>query len=334
MNFKDILKKFWFVILVGVFFISIAIYFAWDRNKDLISAKSVDGKDVIFSLNKKHYTADEYYEELFSKSAGDGSATTGVQLAFALIERSVVRQSVEATDKMKKQANETYETVKASLKEEYGKNFDSFLTAELRKYGYESASDLEDMYLDQLLAKQFYIDYIKQHPELFDEVYEKDSPRVLAQILVKVQDIENPTDTEKARMAEIDTALKDKDFGEVAKKYSDDTSSASNNGNLGIQIKSSTLADEVKAVAWALNDGAVSDWVKTKAGYHRIKVITSDKEKMRSDETLTDSLVNVVLEHFPNLSKEVVWKRAVELKVEIKDETLKADILKYVGAEK
>ena len=54
----DILKKFWFVMLVGIIFISFAVYFAWDTNKDKIPGKQVNGKDVIFSVDGYDYTAD------------------------------------------------------------------------------------------------------------------------------------------------------------------------------------------------------------------------------------------------------------------------------------
>jgi len=330
-NIKDILKKFWFVILVGVIFVSFAIFFAWDTNKDTIGAKSAKGKDVIFTLANKNYTADAYYTDLFETMASDGTATSGVQLAYTLLERSVVDQSVKVTEDIEKSAKDTFKSVEASYKQQYGKDYEATITPQLQQLGYDGIDDFETFFLDQEKSSKLMNDYIQEHKELFDKVYEEKDPIVISHILVKMNDSENPSDTEKARMEEIEKALKDESFGKVAKKYSDDTASATENGSLGIQEKDGTLVQEFKDAAWKLKEGEVSDWVKTTHGYHLIKIDTKSKDKMISEEKYKDSLSGVIQNNNPNLKKQIVWKKAEKLGVKIKDKDLKADLLKYIG---
>ncbi|MDF9823710.1 foldase protein PrsA [Breznakia sp. PF5-3] len=333
-NIKEILKKFWFVILVGAIFVSMAIFFAWDTNKDTIAAKSSKGKDVIFTLANKNYTADEYYKALFENASGDNEATSGVQLTYTLIERNVIEQSVKTTDKMEETANNNFKTMEASYKSGYGDNYETYITSQLKQLGYDGVDDFEQYFLDQEKAKKLVSDYINDHKDLFDEVYEKSSPRVISHILVKMSDPANPSETEKARMAEIEKALEKDSFGKVAKKYSDDEGSAKESGSLGIQLKSGTLVEEFKNAAWKLESGEVSQWVKTEYGYHLIKVVTTDKKKMLKEDKYNDSLVSAIQTYYPNLKKQIVWEKAKKLKIEVKDKDLKADLLKYIGVEK
>lgn len=330
-DIKETLQKFWFVILVGCIFVAIAIYFAWDTNKDTISAKTSNGEDVIFTLADENYTADEYYKELFEKTSSDSTAPSGVQLAYRLLELSVVQQSVETTDALEEKVDALFSNVEASWKSYYGDNYETYVSNQMRQLGYHSEKDLKTYILDIEKTKLLIINYVKEHPELFDELYEKESPRVLSEILVKMTDPENPSDTEKARMAEIDKALETDNFDKVAKKYSDDSASASEGGLLGIQVKSGTLADSIKTAAWNLKEGEVSSWVKTDSGYVLVKVITADKEKMLNEDDYQDTLVTAIETYYPNLRKQIVWEKAEALKLEIKDEELKASLLNYVG---
>ncbi|OGI04487.1 MAG: hypothetical protein A2Y25_06015 [Candidatus Melainabacteria bacterium GWF2_37_15] len=61
-------------------------------------------------------------------------------------------------------------------------------------------------------------------------------------------------------------------FEELAKKYSEDTSTASKGGDLGFFPKEEMVPDFSK-VAFATKPGQISDVVKTEFGYHIIKVI-------------------------------------------------------------
>jgi peptidyl-prolyl cis-trans isomerase D len=83
------------------------------------------------------------------------------------------------------------------------------------------------------------------------------------------------------------------DFGELAKKYSEDEGSAKNGGDLDYFGHGKMVA-EFDAVAFTLQPGQISDLVKSQFGYHIIKVTDKKPGTVRSlaemRQQLTDQL--------------------------------------------
>ena len=67
----EIIKKNWFVVLIAILLCGFAIYYVWDTTKDFVKGKSVDGQDIIASIDDYDLSADELYDEMsrFSLSA-------------------------------------------------------------------------------------------------------------------------------------------------------------------------------------------------------------------------------------------------------------------------
>ncbi|MFV0380945.1 MAG: peptidylprolyl isomerase [Breznakia sp.] len=334
-NIKEILKKFWFVILVGTILVSVSIFFVWDTTKDTIVGKTVDGKDVIFSLSDENYTADDYYKGLYNTTTAneDGVAIkNGDAYLYTLLEKEVISQSVKTTDALKKEANKIFKANKEGFEAQMGSQYESYIDAEMKKLGYSGIDDFETFYLDLLKAQLFQKKYIESHEEISDLIFnDTESARVLAHIFVSSKTPDAPTDTEKNKMETINSRLKTDDFGKVAKDLSDDSGSASNNGNVGVQIKSSELTDAYKAVAWKLAAGETSEWVKTDDGFYLIQVVETDQKKILKNSDYDESVVEAVTLLRANFKREIVWEKSKELKVKFADEETKKSIMTYIG---
>lgn len=91
---------------------------------------------------------------------------------------------------------------------------------------------------------------------------------------VKFEKEASPEDEEeiKQRVVEIkDELMEGEDFAELAEDYSEDFASAKNGGDLG-WFKKGAMVPEFEEVAFSLEPGDVSEPVKTKFGWHLIKL--------------------------------------------------------------
>lgn len=329
-----ILKKFWFVILVGCIFVGMAIYFAWDTNKDKLTAKSVDGKDVIFTLADQNYTADSYYDTLFETKDAN-NVKNGIQVTFNDLEKLVVDQSIETTDAMKDKADKEAKKLLEQFQGQYGEEKgNTIIKNQLKQLGFDGGiDDLDDFNLFNIKREKLIQKHILKDKKVLKDI-KKDKPRVIEHILVKCKDPNNPTKKEKAKMDKIDKELKKgTDFSEVAKKYSDDPGTASKGGSLGVSFKDGSLVKEFEDAAWKLKDGEVTTkWVKTSYGYHLIKCVSSDTDKILKDKSAGQDILSKVMSKNPNYEKQVIWSEAKKRNVKI-NKSIKKDLEKYVNTD-
>lgn len=120
-------------------------------------------------------------------------------------------------------------------------------------------------------------------------------PKVKAShILISYMDPSGKVDSAAAKLT-MDSVLAElkagKDFGEVAKRYSDDTGTKEKGGDLGF-FERRMMVQEFDEAAFNLNVGEVSKVVNTQFGMHIIKV--TDKEAYPTFEADRENLKNLL----------------------------------------
>ena len=60
----EFLRNNWFVVVIAVILISFIGYFIFDANRYNVSGKTMDGKEVVASIDGTDVTADDLYNEL------------------------------------------------------------------------------------------------------------------------------------------------------------------------------------------------------------------------------------------------------------------------------
>ncbi|MDI6890156.1 MAG: peptidylprolyl isomerase [Thermodesulfovibrionales bacterium] len=93
--------------------------------------------------------------------------------------------------------------------------------------------------------------------------------------------------TEKEAKKILERLKKGEDFAQIAKKNSIDTVSAKNGGDLGF-LSRGQMVPEFEAAAVRLKSGEISEPIKTKFGYHIIKVTDKKLGRVIEFEKIKD----------------------------------------------
>ena len=119
----DFLRSNWFVVLIAVVIIGFISYFIYDTNKDNVSGKTVNGEEVVASINGADITADDLYDE---------STSYDQSIIYYMYHNAVVDQSIPTTKKLKKEAKSLESTIKQNAQSQ-SDDYESTLTSELAK---------------------------------------------------------------------------------------------------------------------------------------------------------------------------------------------------------
>ena len=331
MNFKELLKKYWFVgvvALVLVVFIGAYGVDAYKNREVTVSSKTVDGKSVAYSVNDEFGYADDLYETLYS--------TNGLMMSFNAYQRAVLGKAYETTDEMSNIASQYAQYAIY----QYG---ESAIQNDLYAMGYvNGVDDLAQYYIDAQKQEKLIADYLKAHEaELVTPYINENNPRVIYQIVIKIADIEeienedgtkthiaHPSEDEQAKVDEMLEALKTKTFEEVAVQYSED-GTAQNGGYLGVldNTNVNNYAKEFGDVAMKLNSGEQSDLVTSEFGYHIILNKSNEVEYLLNDSSFISLLQNVD----NSFGIKAVVDKADEFGFEIVDQKLLDEINSVIG---
>ena len=327
MDYKELLKKYWFIALIGlVFLIFIGMYAADTyKNRDItVKNKQEDGKYVAYTIDSNPIFAEDLYQSLYQ-----GKGLSQSVLAY---EREVFKQAYETTEEMKNQASIQASNVLSTYSKEY-------IEDAIRAMGYIGGIDeLTDYYIDSQKQELLLKEYVLEHKDEYLTDILGENGRLIYHILVKcettpVKDDQgniisyeaNPTDEQKEKLNTILEELKKDDvtFEYVAYQYSEDSSS-SQGGYIGLlnEETKNNFVQMFSNAAMQLNEGEVSDVVVTEYGYHILKNNGSTAEKIMDDFYF----IGDMQESYPNLAIKAVVNKGEQLGFEIVSETLKNEI--------
>ncbi len=325
----EILKKQWFVVLIAVILISFAIFSIWDTNKGKLAGKKADGKDVIASVADQNIFVDDIFNELKTQAAD--------AYLYQKFQDAVANEVIATDDDIKSTAKLQQEQTEEYFKSTDPTNYKTTIQSQLEASGY---SDLYEYCLTSTKVQKLFTNYMDEHmDELFTPIHKDKNGRIVAHILIKMEDSKNPTDEEKEKVNKVDEALKSgKKFADVAKEFSDD-SSASTGGLVGYTDEDSQLVEDFKKTALKMKKDEVSDWVKVAStnyqGWHKIMVIETDKDKIVKYEDDTDTVKNQIYQAIMNadsdLRKKIVWKKSKDVNIVYGNDDVKKLLMDYMG---
>lgn len=301
---KDTIKKYWFVGLVGVFLFAGLIYLATDTLQTSVKAKQTeDGKDVVFSYDGKDYTADDLYDEVYS--------TLDIGAIIPVLELEVYRDAMEPTKAIESDAKANSENIIASLKQEYGEEWEFTLDRLLVQSGYVTKTGpagLEDYLKIMEIRNHVEREYVKDNPDLYKTFMDEKKPRIISHILIQMADVENPTEDEQAKLDAAKAALKEDKakFATVAQEHSQD-GSAQNGGSLGLVTTDSiaSFVEDFQDQVYKVEANETTEWFTTEYGYHIIHVDATD---MDGFEKLNNfDVYNAIFEENPKILLDITW---------------------------
>ena len=337
MNAKEILKKYWFILLVALGLLAYFIFYAvqsYQSRPVYVDTKTDgEGRSVIFTVNGENYLADDLYEDLYSD--------VGAYTAYSKWSRTVIDAAIEATDDIN-----TYASNYANYIAYY--NDKASIDATLKSYGYAGGYDdllkyCTDMIKADELYKQF---YTANYDKYVNSVVEAYHPKKVYHILVKVADVENTTDEagnsvkianmtaeEEAKLNAVIEALNSEgwdNYADICARFSDEESTKDNGGYLGIyddQTIASTMVKEfADAVIYMTNGTISSEPVLSEFGYHFIKVEEPTREELSADSQFMSEVSNF----YSYANVVAVKEKSDELGFKIVDEKLQAAIDEYL----
>ncbi|MGM0396549.1 MAG: peptidylprolyl isomerase [Bacillota bacterium] len=253
----------------------------------------VDGHGITQEQFDKDF---QVYKDLYERQLGEGALdqegidgkTMGESLEDSILQKLIMERLIQVDSETK-----GIETTDEELQQYIDEYKESIGGEESYQQFLESNNLSEEYFVDnmkkELLGKKHKEDFVgnltvsdEDAMAYYDENRES---------LVEVNASHILLGTEEEALDIINRLNEGEDFAEVAKVESLDSISAVNGGNLGYFGKGQMIP-EFEEVVFQLEEGEISEAVKTEVGYHVIKV----QDRMESFEELQDKIVTMINE--------------------------------------
>ncbi|MFC7063468.1 peptidylprolyl isomerase [Halobacillus seohaensis] len=255
---------------------------------------------VVASTKNGEVNKEEFYNKLVSEH--------GDKVLKDMVYEEVLSEKFSVSDKK-------VQTKLDKMKEQYGDKFQSVL----KQNGFADEAQFKEVIRSSMLKQKAATQGVSVKDEEIKQYYENMKKEFKAShILVK----------DKKTADEVLKKLENgEEFAKLAKEYSTDKKSANNGGKLGGYTSTGKMVLPFEKAAYNLKVGEVSDPVKTKHGYHVIKVTDKrDKEDTSSIgkfKDMKDQLRQELLNRQANPDNitEIMKNAGVEIKIEeLKDQ--------------
>lgn len=211
-----------------------------------------DGKEVVASINGVNYTADQLYGDMIGTSEN-------AEYLYEQLEDLLIKTVVPVTDSMRARVNNEVERWKKDVKENAtisGTSYKKALKTALEEEGVNSEKELVNKKIFALQEEIITNQYWKSSEEdYYNNYLTNNYVYHISQILVSVStngnkdyfDVE-PSQSVMEKLYKVTNALLNGDsFYQVAERYSDDSTSKENRGDMGIiTLNDTSIPNEVK----------------------------------------------------------------------------------------
>ncbi|HHY70341.1 MAG TPA: foldase, partial [Thermoanaerobacterales bacterium] len=253
-------------------------------------------------VNSEVITKDELYDFLVKEN---GQTALNSLIATKIVELEAKSQDIKAT------AEDVQKEIDA-IAEQYGgqEAFEQFL----EMYGY-SLDDIKNNIEMNLNIKRLLEPDIKIEEDEVKAYFEANKERFDVKEQVKASHI--LVDSEDKAKEVKEKLLAGEDFAELAKDYSIDTGNNQQGGELGF-FSRGQMVQEFEDAAFSLEIGKISDPIKTKHGYHIIKVEDRKQAKEATYEESKAAIKEILLqEKLPTSYNTWIQEKFDEYEIEI-----------------
>ena len=211
-----------------------------------------DGKEVVASINGVNYTADQLYGDMIGLS-------TNAEYLYQQLEKLLIKTVVPVTESMKNRITNEIDKWKKDIKENAsisGTSYKDALNTALEKEGVSTEEELKDKKIFELQEEIITNQYWNETKEFYYNNYLKNNYVYhISQILVSTSTAGNKdyfdaqiSETEAKKLYDVTSELMNgKSFYQVAQRYSDDSNSKDNGGDMGlVTLNDTTIPNEVK----------------------------------------------------------------------------------------
>ena len=245
-----------------------------------------DGSKAAIELDDTKITATEYYEKIKENN---------VSILVDMIDKSLFEEKYPTNEEEDKEVKDQIAKIKETYSDE-----DSFNSIITQYFGVTNEKELEEVLRLEYKRNLAVEDYISKNltDKEIEDYYEKNiSGEIKASHILIIPSVsEDATEDEIAtaeqealnKAKKIIKKLKDgEDFAKLAKKYSNDTATATKGGDLGYFEPDTMVAEFSNAAKELKKDEYTKEPIKTSYGYHII-LKTGEKEKAKLEDVKED----------------------------------------------